>query len=215
MDMPTAEHLLRTAERLFAERGLAAVSLRQIATAAGQRNPAVVQYHFGSKDQLVSAIIESRAATIDERRLELLSGPRLTGDDELRRIVRGIVVPLHEFGTGNHYVQFLANLAASPQALVDAYSRIDLRVRLGGRIIEDALDGALAGMPAAVRELRVAMVLRLVLGTLASRDHNGQDDLGDTCFLANVVEAAVGLLTAPVPADSPSAASLRRPSATG
>ncbi|RYF40954.1 MAG: TetR family transcriptional regulator, partial [Comamonadaceae bacterium] len=41
----TRQLLLTMAEQLFAERGIAAVPLRDIGVAAGQKNHAVVQYH--------------------------------------------------------------------------------------------------------------------------------------------------------------------------
>lgn len=200
---PTSDFLLRTAERLFAERGLAAVSLRQIAVAAGQRNPAVVQYHFGSKDDLVKAIIESRTEVLDARRYELMSGPRLAGLDELRRIARAIVIPLVELGSDTHYVRFLANLAASPRELAEAFSRVDDRHALGRHSVEDSMSDALAHLPEPVRNLRNAMVTRLVLDTLAVRNdgHGATDDgMTDELFVAHLVEACVGLLSSPVPA---------------
>jgi cytochrome P450 len=48
--------ILATTERLFAERGIHAVSNRQISEAAGQGNSAAVGYHFGTKADLVRAI---------------------------------------------------------------------------------------------------------------------------------------------------------------
>ncbi len=199
---PTADHLLRVAERLFAERGLAGVSLRQIAVAAGQRNPAVVQYHFGSKDDLVQAIIESRSAVLDHRRFELMSSPTLVGHDELRRLVRAIVIPLHELASGTHYLRFLANLAASPPELDKAFSQIDEQNTLGRQAVERSMNAALGHLPENIRSLRLAMATRLVLDTLAVRnDAHGDaaDGLTTEWFIANLVEAAVGLLSAPVP----------------
>jgi AcrR family transcriptional regulator len=52
------EQIVLAAERLFAERGLDGVSLREIGAAVGNANNSAVQYHFGSKDQLVRAIFE-------------------------------------------------------------------------------------------------------------------------------------------------------------
>ncbi|MDU0294099.1 TetR family transcriptional regulator, partial [Saccharothrix longispora] len=49
----TRLRLLAAAERLFAERGLYAVSNRQISAEAGQGNNAAVGYHFGTKADLV------------------------------------------------------------------------------------------------------------------------------------------------------------------
>ncbi len=51
-DAATKAAVLATAERLFAEQGLRAVSVRDITAAAGV-NLASVNYHFGSKDALV------------------------------------------------------------------------------------------------------------------------------------------------------------------
>jgi len=57
---------LRSAERLFAERGYAAVSVRDIAAEA--RVPvALVGYYFGRKEQLFSTVFEHRKAYIVER----------------------------------------------------------------------------------------------------------------------------------------------------
>ena len=52
----TRDRLLDAAERLFAERGLHAVSNRQVAEAAGQGNTAVVGYHVGTWTDLVLAV---------------------------------------------------------------------------------------------------------------------------------------------------------------
>ena len=57
------------AERLFTRDGVDGVSLRQIAVEAGLRNPASVQYHFGSKEALLRAVVELRLPPINERRL--------------------------------------------------------------------------------------------------------------------------------------------------
>ena len=43
----TRTQLMRAAERLFAERGIEVVSLREINRAAAQRNATALQYHFG------------------------------------------------------------------------------------------------------------------------------------------------------------------------
>ena len=45
--------IVEAAERLFAERGIEAVSLRDVSAAAGQRNHSAAQYHFGDRAQLV------------------------------------------------------------------------------------------------------------------------------------------------------------------
>ena len=67
MSSETQIRLIETAERLFAERGVNGVSLREIGAEAGQRNTGAVRYHLGSKEQLVSAVFEHRMVPINAR----------------------------------------------------------------------------------------------------------------------------------------------------
>ena len=53
----TRAQLISAGERLFAERGIEVVSMREITRAAGQRNATALQYHFGDRRGLVRAIL--------------------------------------------------------------------------------------------------------------------------------------------------------------
>ncbi|MER5278581.1 helix-turn-helix domain-containing protein [Streptomyces sp. NPDC002809] len=55
----TRAALLDAAERLFIEKGYEQVSVRAVNAAAGM-NPAAVNYHFGTKQDLVAALLERR-----------------------------------------------------------------------------------------------------------------------------------------------------------
>src|SRR5215472_7846744 len=68
----TKSRLLGVAERLFADQGFDGVSVRQLTAAAGV-NLAAVNYHFGSKEGLLSAIFEQRCRPMNEERLRRLS----------------------------------------------------------------------------------------------------------------------------------------------
>src|SRR3954463_4203307 len=70
----TQEAILVAAERLFAEHGVFAVSNRQISEAAGQGNNAAVGYHFGTKTDLVRAIVRRHTDQIEQLRAEMLAG---------------------------------------------------------------------------------------------------------------------------------------------
>jgi len=72
--------ILDEAERLFGDRGIEAVALRQIAAAAGSSNHFAVQYHFGDKDQLVQAIFNRRISTLELRRASLLREASARGE---------------------------------------------------------------------------------------------------------------------------------------
>lgn len=67
----TKQRILDTAERLIAERGYAATSLRHIISEAGV-NLAAVHYHFGSKEDLLDELILRKAAAVNAERLALL-----------------------------------------------------------------------------------------------------------------------------------------------
>ena len=63
--------LVEAAERLFAEKGFDAVSVRDITQAAGG-NVAAVNYHFGSRDGLVALVMNRYMAPVNEERLARL-----------------------------------------------------------------------------------------------------------------------------------------------
>ncbi|MBX9843932.1 MAG: TetR family transcriptional regulator [Xanthobacteraceae bacterium] len=59
----TRKAILRSAERLFATRGIEATTMREITADAGT-NLAAVNYHFGSKQELAYALFERLAAEV-------------------------------------------------------------------------------------------------------------------------------------------------------
>jgi len=67
----TKERILDAAERLFAEKGVDATSLRQVTGAAGV-NVAAIHYHFGSKEELLRAVIARRFDPVNQERLKQL-----------------------------------------------------------------------------------------------------------------------------------------------
>jgi AcrR family transcriptional regulator len=92
---PTKERILDTAERLFAERGYSATSLRSI-IAAADVNLASVHYHFHSKEALLEAVFLRRALPANQERLRLLEYcEREAGDGppELSKVIEAFVMP--------------------------------------------------------------------------------------------------------------------------
>src|SRR3954447_25442612 len=67
----TRSRILDVAEDLFAERGLDRVSIRDI-TRKAKVNLAAINYHFGSKDDLIVAVFERRVVPVNEARLASL-----------------------------------------------------------------------------------------------------------------------------------------------
>ena len=89
----TQTRIIEVAERLFAERGINGVSLREIGAEAGQRNTGAARYHFGSKEGLVNAVYEHRMVPVNERRVAML---RELDDDDLRGLTEAFLYPLSE-----------------------------------------------------------------------------------------------------------------------
>lgn len=87
-----ADHLKAVALRLFAERGVDGVTVRQIADAAGQKNHAAVGYHFGSKEALIRELIVDGARAIDQRRHAWLDAAEATGGPHsVVEVVHGMI----------------------------------------------------------------------------------------------------------------------------
>jgi AcrR family transcriptional regulator len=102
--------ILTTAEELFAKRGIAAVPLRDIGIAAGQKNNVAVQYHFGDRDNVLTEITTYRAKLSEEIRAELLAdlfsdGRPPTVSDLVRVWIVSLASHLEE---DNHYLAFLS-----------------------------------------------------------------------------------------------------------
>lgn len=63
MEKDTRDKLIDAGEKLFAERGLSGVSIRELAKEAGT-NSALISYHFGGKEGLYAAIIDKQFSPI-------------------------------------------------------------------------------------------------------------------------------------------------------
>jgi len=94
-DLPTDRRLLLAAERLFAAHGVGTVSLRAVIAAAGA-NVASVHYHFGSKEELLAALLKDRAEMLHRRRMALMDSVLAAGTPTCRDIADGVARPLLE-----------------------------------------------------------------------------------------------------------------------
>ncbi len=195
--------ILATAERLFAERGIAAVSHRHIGEAAGQRNSAAVGYHFGVRTDLVRAVLRTHSEPIEQRRAEMVD--RLCADPGLRDWVACLVRPstdhLAELGDPTWFARFRAQIVTDPAfrelALEDGARSAALR-----RVVE-GLRGCVADLPDAVYEERRAMEVQLLVHGCADRERalsEGRPTPRATWHDAatGIIDALVGLWRAPV-----------------
>ena len=100
MAVDTKDLILDVAEAMIAERGIDAVSLREITTAANV-NLAAVHYHFGSKEALVQKVFERRIRPVNAARLAMLDeSERRAGESApaVEDILRAFIAPAVRLG---------------------------------------------------------------------------------------------------------------------
>src|SRR5262245_31282965 len=68
----TKELIMSVAERMFADRGFASVSIRDLTAEAGV-NIASINYYFGSKEKLLYEVFKRRVNEMTEERLQRLA----------------------------------------------------------------------------------------------------------------------------------------------
>jgi AcrR family transcriptional regulator len=125
----TRARLITAAERLFAQNGLDAVSVRDV-TSAAKANTAAVHYHFGSKRGLIEAILEARATEVGRRRGEFLDRIEATPHPTLRDVIAALVIPTAELARdrrrgGYYYVGFLAAVLSHPEFMPAVNEAVD------------------------------------------------------------------------------------------
>jgi AcrR family transcriptional regulator len=117
----TKDQLKATAQLLFARHGIDGVTVQQIVEAAGQRNKAALQYHFGSKEELIRQLLVGGAKALDDRRNHLLDSIEQSGKAiTVRKILRILVLPVLELANDEKwkgYVQFSSSLQMSHREL--------------------------------------------------------------------------------------------------
>lgn len=90
----TRSAILAAAERLYADRGFGDVTLRDIVAEAGV-NLAAVNYHFGSKDELIAELFVTRSLALNRERLQELRAAEEKGGGraDIADILRALVGP--------------------------------------------------------------------------------------------------------------------------
>jgi len=90
----TRSAILVAAERLYAERGFGDVTLRDIVAAANV-NLAAVNYHFGSKDELIAELFVTRSLATNRERLRELKAVEEEGGGRasIEAVLRALVGP--------------------------------------------------------------------------------------------------------------------------
>lgn len=116
----TKHRILDAAERLFAERGFDATSLRQVTAMAGT-NLAAVNYHFGTKASLLAAVVARIIEPVSVRQRQQLEELETAGiAATVEELVEAFVTPITElFGQrdrGPTLARMFARILGDPGA---------------------------------------------------------------------------------------------------
>ncbi|WP_326949167.1 TetR/AcrR family transcriptional regulator [Amycolatopsis sp. NBC_01307] len=199
----TRESILVTAERLFAEHGVQVVSNRHISEAAGQGNNAAVNYHFGTKTDLVRAIVRKHSEHVEKLRAELAGA--IDGPGELRDWVACLIRPtttyLQELGSPTWFARFTAQVLTDP-ALRAIIAEESLTSPVLAKVVA-GLNRTLSVLPPDVRAERGDMARQLMIHMTAERERALAEDTATpraTWYDAGtgLIDAVTGLLLAPV-----------------
>jgi AcrR family transcriptional regulator len=198
----TQKVILDTAERLFAEQGVYVVSNRQISEAAGQGNNAVVGYHFGTKADLVLAVVRRFTLEVEESRQEMLK--RIGGSTELRDWVGCAVYPYTEHLARHEPPTWFYRFAV--QVMTDPGLR-DIMVAEASaspsiREVWVGLARCLSDLPRRVRAQRDDMASHAIVHACAERERALAEGVPipqrTEEWASGLIDALVGLWSAPV-----------------
>ena len=199
----TVTRLRRTAEQLFAAHGLDGVSLRQITRDAGQRNSTALQYHFGSRDGLVRAVIDHHLSHVAVRGATLLDRYETGGHGAdpgvgLRELVDGLVMPLCAeldcADGGPEFLQIAAEVVNRSDWLFEPGSLIEALIgshRRWGELAEPFLSEDAAG-----RLHRRFAAMRFVYVELGRRARQALPRRDDRLFASQLTDLVAAMLTA-------------------
>lgn len=201
----TREKLKEVAQRLFAERGIDGVAVRDIVSASGQRNAASVHYYFGGKYALVRELLEDGAHRIDVRRNALLDelerdGPLTEPRQAVHVLVRSSLPEATAGGTASTYLRFIAMVQLNHRSLF--LEAIEGRCDSGYQRVLAHLRRLLQGMPKDLVSQRLLFMGLFLTQAMATWEASWGSGRADSIWhrpsvLEDIVDTATAVLMAP------------------
>ena len=210
--------ILLAAERLFAQHGYRAVSIRQIADEAGVPL-ALVSYYYGQKHELFRAIFQRWRGTVDER-LALLAvaregepGPRM-----LHRVVEAFVLPvlrLRASAEGECYAQLVARelFYRTPEAAQVLADHFDPMAHAFIDALQAAAPGSTRGAAAWDYQFAVGALLPHISDERVerlSRNENTAAEAAAAPLLVDFIRSGIAAVLVPAAAATASSRPKRR-----
>jgi len=209
-EIDTRVRILDAAEALFTEDGFEATTLRQI-TAAAEVNLAAVNYHFGSKEELIREVFRRRLTWLNQQRLQELdrleaeAGGAPLKPSRILEVFFGVALRMaaDTQGGGRTFMRLLGRTYTKPSEFVrgflaEEYAAVTTRFKA-------ALIKALPGVPAEEILWRFHFMLGAVSYAISGTDAlhivaEGALDDGDAeALYARLMSFMIGGLRAPLP----------------
>lgn len=215
--LDTRDRIKITARKLFAERGVEAVTVREIVAAAGAKNGGSLNYYFGSKEGLITELLADVLGAASEGWLEHLSTLEKNGGAKSVHDVVGAIV----YGGLSHRgtdptptaARFLASVLFTRRRMVrDLMDRLHFTVftRLLRYIQELRPDIPLPIMRQRLLFLAWYLISVESAWEASMAERRRSSVWTETDPLKNIVATAAALIEAPVP-ESASAEATARP----
>ena len=146
----TKDRILYAAEALFAQQGFAATSLRQV-TGRAEVNIAAVNYHFGSKENLVNEVFRRRMDQMSAQRLVALEQACRDAPGQLEPVLAAFVEPALAMAQDRHGGADFIRVIARASAESDTGLRKFLSDRYG-HVLREFAKAIAACVPALGKE---------------------------------------------------------------
>jgi AcrR family transcriptional regulator len=206
----TKTRILDAAETLFIECGYEAMSLRQI-TSKAEVNLAAVNYHFGSKESLMHAMLSRRLDLLNQERLKLLDrfdsllGPRVTCEHVLGAMfIPALRVSRDPRVGGKAFLRLLGRAYTDPSSFIRDF----LNAHYASVAVRffDAFQRALPHLPREELGWRLHFAIGALSGVLAGADTDNLitefaqgKSMNDLQLIARLASLIVSALKAPLP----------------
>lgn len=191
MGNDTRDRIVRAAEQLFAERGIAAVSLREINRAAEQHNTGAVQYHFGDREGLLKALVDKHRHDSEPRRHALLDQYEESDEADLRALAAALVQPiaakLNDPDGGRAYLRIAGEYYSRPVSFQQMFPEREPENSMPRW--NDLLDE----LEPRVRLAQRGTAIRFVFAELARRAAEEPSD-EDRLFVSHLVDSVAAVL---------------------
>ncbi len=199
----TREKLLDAAAQLFAEHGVDNVSIAEIVRRSGQRNASAVHYHFGSRSDVLLAVLARHVPDLARLRQELLDRARRSPPDDRMAVVAAIVQPVTELARmgwrQRAYLQIGSELTGALERTTPEIR--ELMDRTAGPAAWDLFRRRCPEVPGELWEERqricVNFVGRAAADRARARARGDHLPLGDDAFVENLEQMVLAAMTAP------------------